>query len=237
MWRSSLVSRTNHLQHRNKIVFEIVSCRRPRIRIRSLEHCMFLGPGQRGTFGERVPLFFGVQNVFFGIQKLSSGYKKCYSKVFNHTTKIPRNDPREEERMKTVAGEGKKSAKFRGPTTLRGLRPSGPHPLWSQNSTSQNWPKSKLAEVELAELKKSWLKSKLAEVDHAPPMMALAKVSIIRLVGLLKSVNCCLDSPISGAEGRQVGGCALVRRINEIITSERNWRVHQKSVTAFCSWA
>ena len=40
------------------------------------------------------------------------------------------------------------------------------------NSTSagrsRNWPKSKLAEVELAELEKSWPKSKLAEVDRAP---------------------------------------------------------------------
>ena len=56
--------------------------------------------------------------------------------------------------------------------------------MWSKNSTSKNWPKSKLAEVEigrsrnwpksklaeveLAEVeKKSWPKSKLAEVDRA----------------------------------------------------------------------
>ena len=38
---------------------------------------------------------------------------------------------------------------------------------------SRNWPKSKLAEVELAELeKKNWPKSKLAEVDHDPSSLA-----------------------------------------------------------------
>ena len=43
---------------------------------------------------------------------------------------------------------------------------------------SRNWPKSKLAEVELAELeKKSWPKSKLAEVDH-PRCRACCPVSL-----------------------------------------------------------
>ena len=52
-------------------------------------------------------------------------------------------------------------------STLLGSTLRGPHTLSSQNSTSKNWPKSKLAEVESAELeKKSWPKSKLAEVDH-----------------------------------------------------------------------
>ena len=82
-----------------------------------------------------------------------------------------------EIRMKLVAGEG---PTFRGPTLrdpiflkvwasiLQGPTLCGPmiqHPEIGRNG---NWPKSKLAEVELAELeKKSWLKSKLAEVDRA----------------------------------------------------------------------
>ena len=67
--------------------------------------------------------------------------------------------------MKTVAGEGKKARNF-------GPHPSGPH-LWGPTlcgpkiqhpkiGQSRNWPKSKLAEVELAELEK---KKKLAEVE------------------------------------------------------------------------
>ena len=73
--------------------------------------------------------------------------------------------------MKTVAGEGKKKREILGPSH-RGPHPSGPppfggppfgaptfcrlgpppfgaHPLWSKNSTSKNWPKLKLAEVEI----------------------------------------------------------------------------------------
>ena len=85
-------------------------------------------------------------------------------------TTIPRKDHQErEERMKTVAGEGKKERNFGPFPTLQAphpsgppgfgaplfqglglLHPSGPHPLWSKNSTSKNWPKSKLAEVDRA---------------------------------------------------------------------------------------
>ena len=68
-------------------------------------------------------------------------------------------------RMKTVAGEGKKSAKFWAshpsapPLFLcLGLHLSGPYPLWSKNSTSKNWPKSKLAEVENGR-SRNWPKS------------------------------------------------------------------------------
>ena len=53
-------------------------------------------------------------------------------------------------------------------STLRGPTLRGPHTLSSQNSTSKNWPKSKLAEVEIGRSRKSWPKSKLAEVDHPP---------------------------------------------------------------------
>ena len=55
---------------------------------------------------------------------------------------------------------------------LSGPHPLGPHPLWSKNSTFKNWPKSKLAEVEIGRTreKKSWPKSKLAEVDRARPL-------------------------------------------------------------------
>ena len=98
--------------------------------------------------------------------------------VFKNTTKIPRKDPkREEEERKLWREEGKKFwaphpaiPTLRGPTfgasTIWGLHPSrphssppfGPHPSWSQNSTSTNWPKSPLAEVELAELE-NWPQS------------------------------------------------------------------------------
>ena len=75
--------------------------------------------------------------------------------------------------MKPVAGEG---PTFRGPTIRDPIFLkvwAGPHPLWSNDSTSRNWPKSKLAEMEIGRSrigrtrKKSWLKSKLAEVDRA----------------------------------------------------------------------
>ena len=102
--------------------------------------------------------------------------------------------------MKTVAGEGKKSAKcwappfgappfgapkggaspFGAPTFSRfGPPPFGAPTLCGPKIQHQklaeveigrsgNWPKSKLAEVELAELEeKSWPKLKLAEVDRA----------------------------------------------------------------------
>ena len=102
-----------------------------------------------------------------------------------HNQNSKRPSKRGERRKKIVAGGGKKSAKL-GPPPFwaphpSGLHPSGPHPsgphpsgphfclVWgsilqgilsSQNSTSKNWPKSKLAEVELAELEKeSWPKS------------------------------------------------------------------------------
>ena len=81
---------------------------------------------------------------------------------FKHHQNSTRKTKRE-EKLRIVAGEGKKSAKF--PPFW--APPSGA-PLSSQNSTlaeieicrSRNWPKSKMAEVELAEL---------AEVDHPQP--------------------------------------------------------------------
>ena len=116
--------------------------------------------------------------------------------------KFHERTPREREREKkeNCGGRREKKARNFGPPTLHptlsgphpsgaplflglGLHPSGPplrgptlrgpHPLWSQNSTSKNWPKSKLAEVEIGRSrigrtrKKSWPKSKLAEVDRA----------------------------------------------------------------------
>ena len=85
----------------------------------------------------------------------------------------------------TLRGPTLRDPTLRDPTLLGlSLHPSGPHPLWSKNSTSKNWPKlilaevdvgrsrnwpkSKLAEVEIGRSrKKSWQKSKLAEVDRA----------------------------------------------------------------------
>ena len=84
---------------------------------------------------------------------------------------------REGEKNENCGGRGKKERNF-------GPHPSGPHffqvwastlrgpkqPLGSKNSTSKNWPKSKLDEVEIGrsrKKKKSWPKSKLAEVDRA----------------------------------------------------------------------
>ena len=51
--------------------------------------------------------------------------KRAHLRVpaFNHTTKIQRNDPQERKKMKIVAGEEKKNAKFWT------SHPSGPHPL------------------------------------------------------------------------------------------------------------
>ena len=60
-----------------------------------------------------------------------------------------------------------------GPTFCRlvpppfvGLHPSGPHPLSSkiQHPKIRNWPKSKLAEVEIGR-SRNWPKSKLAEIE------------------------------------------------------------------------
>ena len=69
------------------------------------------------------------------------------------------NTKRGKEERKLWRDEGKKKTRnfgpptLRGPTlrgpTLRGPTLRGPHPLSSQNSTSKNWPKSKLAEVEI----------------------------------------------------------------------------------------
>ena len=74
----------------------------------------------------------------------------------SNTTKIPRKKPKErEKRIKTVAGEGKKSAKFwaatlRGPT-LRGPQLRGPHFFWVRGPTMT--PKM-LAQIGLA---KNWI--------------------------------------------------------------------------------
>ena len=62
----------------------------------------------------------------------------------------------------------------------------GPHPLWSKNSTSKNWPKSKLAEVE----KKSWLKSKLESITLSVGVVAsVCKCSMHPTQGLLKLIG------------------------------------------------
>ena len=122
---------------------------------------------------------------------------RCFKHHQNST-----KGPQEREERKLWREKGKKARNF-GLPTLR-----GPHPLWSQNSTSKNWPKSrlaeveigrsrnwpksnwpnskkkswlksKLAEVELAELeKKSWLKSKLAEVDRVLPFDPIARTFV-----------------------------------------------------------
>ena len=58
------------------------------------------------------------------------------------------------------------SPTLRGPTLSRfGPPPSQSHLLWSKNSTSKNWPKSKLAEVETGR-SLNWPKSKLAELEN-----------------------------------------------------------------------
>ena len=79
-------------------------------------------------------------------------------------------DPQErEEKMKTVAGEGTRN--FRHPPfgcpTLRGPHPSAFHffRFGLQKSTSKNWPKSKLAELE-----RNWPNSTaLVRTRHQPP--------------------------------------------------------------------
>ena len=102
----------------------------------------------------------------------------------SNTIKIPRKDQQErEKRMKTVAGEGKKKGvKFWAPHPSPhppGPHPSGPHffQVWASTlrgptlcgpkiqhpkiGRSRNWPKSKLAEVEIGRTRKK----KLAEVE------------------------------------------------------------------------
>ena len=113
----------------------------------------------------------------------------------SNTTKIQRKDPQEMERRMKKAGEGKKKARNFGPPTLRGptLRSPTlrgptfsrfgpppfkasilrgltlrPHPLWSQNSTSKNWPKSKLAEVEIGRSRSR--SSTTNSSAHLPPV-------------------------------------------------------------------
>ena len=100
------------------------------------------------------------------------------------TPKFHDRTPREKEERKLWREEGKK-AKFWAPHPSgfhpSGLHPSGlqpfgahffwvwastlgastlwePHPLWSKNSTSKNWPKSKLAEFEIGR-SRNWPKS------------------------------------------------------------------------------
>ena len=100
----------------------------------------------------------------------------------SNTTKNSTKGPtRDGEKNENCGGRGKKKARNFGPHPSGphpsgpplflglGLHPSGPNPLWSKNSTLKNWPKSKLAEVEIGRTrKKSWPKTKLAEVDRAP---------------------------------------------------------------------
>ena len=87
-----------------------------------------------------------------------------------NSTKIHERTPREGKMKKNCGGKRAKKREILGfwappfgaPPTL--CRPKIQHP---KNGRNRNWPKSKLAEVELAELaKKSWPKSKLAEVDR-----------------------------------------------------------------------
>ena len=73
---------------------------------------------------------------------------------FKDTTKIPRKDPkRKKEERKIVAEEGKNARNFGPPPfgapPFGASTPSRPHTLSSKNSPSINWPKSKLAEVEI----------------------------------------------------------------------------------------
>ena len=93
----------------------------------------------------------------------------CETPAFKNTTKIQREDTQRDTKERNGGGKGKKKARNFGLPTLRGptlsgphfsgfypsglhpsglhplgLHPSGPHPLWSQNSTSKNWPKSQL---------------------------------------------------------------------------------------------
>ena len=69
--------------------------------------------------------------------------------------KFTKGPQERERRKKIVAGGGKKKARNFGPqpfgpSTLRGPTLRGPHTMSSQNSTSKNWPKPKLAEVDRA---------------------------------------------------------------------------------------
>ena len=76
--------------------------------------------------------------------------KRAHFRVpaFKNTTKFHERTQERERRMIIVAERKKESAKFWAPHPS-GPPPFGPHPLWSQNSTSKNWPNSKLAELEI----------------------------------------------------------------------------------------
>ena len=63
----------------------------------------------------KFPTFFHLPPQFsFWVSRQPKSSKRAHLRVsaFQNTTKIPRKDPKREERMKIVAGEGKTSAKF-----------------------------------------------------------------------------------------------------------------------------
>ena len=111
--------------------------------------------------------------------------------------KFHETTPKRGRKNENCGGTGKMSAKFWAPT-LRGPALSRPHflqvwastlrgptlwgpTLWGPNFNIKNWPKSKLAEVEIGrsrKKKKSWPKSKLAEVDRARPGLLRSRVEI-----------------------------------------------------------
>ena len=62
---------------------------------------------------------------------------------FKHHQNSTEGPPREGGKNENCGGRGNKKTRNFGPPTLR-----GPTLLWSINSTSKNWPKSKLAEVD-----------------------------------------------------------------------------------------
>ena len=101
---------------------------------------------------------------------------------FKHHQNSTQGPQEKERRKKNCGGGGNKCAKFWAPTlrgsTLSGLHPfwappllgstlRGPHTLSSQNSTSKNWPKSKLAEVEIGQ-SRNWSNSNFGR-SRSPP--------------------------------------------------------------------
>ena len=105
------------------------------------------------------------------------GLSGCRVKPRRHHQNSTKGPQEREERMKTVAGEGKKKHEIFGPPLFGAPTLRAPPFVVQKNSTSQTWPKSKLVELE----KK---KKKLAEVEigrsrprSLPPPLPLIFVS------------------------------------------------------------
>ena len=131
---------------------------------RELQTCTFQGPGASNT--TKIP-------------RKDPRERRKKENCGGRREKKARNFGPPTLRGSTLRGSTLRGSTLRGPTFSRfGPPPSGPPSFGGPTlcgpkiqhlkiGRSRNWPKSKMAEVELTEVEKtSWPKSKLAEVDH-----------------------------------------------------------------------